>query len=101
MPFISTVCFAIICSSSIFFTFNGTTFPSDKIFFALIIYLEDKGPIIYQEEIPVYANDNAEKLSKRVLRLEHKTYKKIISYLINDKIIWNGNKPEIRKIYND
>ena len=61
----------------------------------------DKGPIIYQEEIPVYANDNAEKLSKRVLRLEHKIYKKIISYLINDKIIWNGNKPEIRKIYND
>ncbi|MAV58805.1 MAG: phosphoribosylglycinamide formyltransferase [Candidatus Marinimicrobia bacterium] len=58
----------------------------------------DKGPIVYQEEIPVYSKDNAEKLSKRVLRLEHKTYKKIISYLINDKIMWNGNKPEIRKI---
>jgi len=59
----------------------------------------DKGPIVYQEEIPVLSNDTAVKLSKRVLKLEHEIYSKIIFHLINNRIVWNGNKPVIRKVY--
>ena len=47
----------------------------------------DKGQIIYQQEVPVLENDTELDLAKRVLKIEHKVYKKILKLVIKNNII--------------
>ena len=52
----------------------------------------DKGPIIYQEEVPVLKSDTAEVLSSRILDVEHRVYKKVIRSLVNNNFKWIDEK---------
>ena len=52
----------------------------------------DKGPIIYQEEVPVLKSDTAEVLSSRILDVEHRVYKKVIRSLVNNNLKWIDEK---------
>ena len=45
----------------------------------LVDAIYDHGPIIYQERIPVLADDTPDALQRRVLRVEHRTYPKAIA----------------------
>ncbi|MEX0638950.1 MAG: phosphoribosylglycinamide formyltransferase [Balneolaceae bacterium] len=45
----------------------------------------DRGPIIAQREVPVYADDTAETLARRVLAMEHSLYPEVIAKLISGK----------------
>lgn len=44
----------------------------------------DTGDIIMQERVPVYPDDTAETLQKRVLELEHRLLPKAINYICNN-----------------
>ena len=57
----------------------------------------DKGPILYQQEVPVLDEDTEKDLAARVLKVEHKIYKRIIKLLINNRIEWVGDKPIIKE----
>ena len=48
----------------------------------------DKGPILFQEEISVLKGDTADDLASRVLKVEHRIYKKVIKLIIDKKIQW-------------
>ena len=52
----------------------------------------DSGKIIAQEVIKIRKNDTAISLSKRVLNLEYKLYKKVVRLFCDDKILNNKNK---------
>jgi len=52
----------------------------------------DSGAIICQKTVPVYNEDTAETLQKRVLVEEHKLLPKAISYFAEDKIRSEGRK---------
>lgn len=44
----------------------------------------DEGPIIFQAECPVFADDTPESLCERIHQLEHKWYPEIIEKVLND-----------------
>jgi phosphoribosylglycinamide formyltransferase-1 len=56
----------------------------------------DSGPIIIQSVVPVYDNDDADTLSARILREEHKIYPQAIQYYAEGKIQVEGRKVIIR-----
>ena len=56
----------------------------------------DVGPIIIQAAVPVFPDDTEETLAQRVLHEEHKIYPKAISWLINDKIVMQGERVLIK-----
>jgi phosphoribosylglycinamide formyltransferase-1 len=45
----------------------------------------DKGAIIFQEKVELSKNESAETLSKKILKLEHLYYPKVIEKLLNDE----------------
>ena len=45
----------------------------------------DKGAIIFQEKVELSKNDSAETLSKKILKLEHLHYPKVIEKLLNEE----------------
>ena len=45
----------------------------------------DKGAIIFQEKVELSKNDSAETLSKKILKLEHLHYPRIIEKLLEDE----------------
>jgi len=57
----------------------------------------DEGPIIYQEEVKVYHTDTAEKLALRILKIEHRIYKKVINILVEKNFNIINNKFKIGK----
>lgn len=52
----------------------------------------DKGNIILQKEVRVEIDDNAEKVSQKVLKLEHQYYPEVVRLLCDDKIKIENNK---------
>jgi len=51
----------------------------------------DHGPIVAQAAVPVFANDTADSLSKRVLRQEHIVYSKAVRWFLDgDLVIGDG-----------
>lgn len=52
----------------------------------------DSGPIILQRTVPVYGEDSAESLQKRVLEEEHTALKEAIRLICEDKVRVNGRK---------
>ncbi|QKY71469.1 phosphoribosylglycinamide formyltransferase [Lentibacillus sp. CBA3610] len=43
----------------------------------------DTGPIIAQEEVPVYPNDTKEQLTERIQQVEHKLYPRVIRQIMS------------------
>jgi phosphoribosylglycinamide formyltransferase-1 len=56
----------------------------------------DSGPIIIQSVVPVYEDDDANTLSARILREEHKIYPQAIQYYAEGKIEIEGRTVFIR-----
>jgi phosphoribosylglycinamide formyltransferase 1 len=56
----------------------------------------DSGPIIIQSVVPVYDDDDADTLSERILREEHRIYPQAIQYYAEGKIEIVGRKVFIR-----
>ncbi|KUO65850.1 MAG: phosphoribosylglycinamide formyltransferase [Gracilibacter sp. BRH_c7a] len=52
----------------------------------------DSGPIILQEPVPVYSEDNEQTLAQRILRVEHKIYPEAVRLIMNGKIKREGRK---------
>lgn len=52
----------------------------------------DKGPIVLQQVVPVYDDDTAEILQKRILKEEHKIYKEAIRLFEEDLVIIVGQR---------
>ena len=52
----------------------------------------DTGPIILQESVPVYSNDNEDDLSSRILKIEHKLYPLAIKLFAEGKLRVEGRK---------
>lgn len=52
----------------------------------------DTGPIIIQEPVPVYDDDTAETLQRRVLEQEHKVLPKAIKLISQEKVRVKGKK---------
>ena len=51
----------------------------------------DHGKIIAQEKVQVLSEDTAETLAKRVLKVEHELYPRIVKAFCEDRIIWENN----------
>lgn len=58
----------------------------------------DTGAIILQEAVSVYEEDDAEKLAKRVLKVEHKLLPAAIRFFCEDKLLIKGKKVFIKEI---
>ena len=52
----------------------------------------DGGPIILQEIVPVYDNDDVTSLSERILKKEHILYSKVLKLISENKIRVQGRK---------
>jgi phosphoribosylglycinamide formyltransferase 1 len=52
----------------------------------------DHGPIIYQEAVPVFDDDDAHSLAKRILTVEHANYWKSLQALATGAIKVHGRK---------
>lgn len=52
----------------------------------------DSGPIILQRTVPVYSEDTAEELQKRVLKEEHKALSEAIKIISSNKVKVEGRK---------
>lgn len=50
----------------------------------------DHGPIVLQAAVPVFANDTADALSKRVLRQEHVVYPRAVRWFLEGKLVIGG-----------
>lgn len=57
----------------------------------------DTGPIICQNIVPVYEDDNAKTLQERVLKEEHKALSEAIKLFIENKISIKGREVRINK----
>jgi len=55
----------------------------------------DSGPVIIQAVVPVYDDDDASSLSKRILAEEHRIYPQAIQYYAEGRIEINGRKVRI------
>lgn len=58
----------------------------------------DTGPIIIQAVVPVYDEDDAESLSARILKEEHKIYPKAVQYYAEGRIEVVGRRVRIRNL---
>jgi len=56
----------------------------------------DTGPILIQEKIKLGSNETPEKISEKILKVEHKIYFQALELFCNNKIYWNNNKPLIK-----
>jgi len=52
----------------------------------------DTGPIILQETVPVFDEDNVAALSERILKLEHEIFPEAIRLIATDKVKRQGRK---------
>jgi phosphoribosylglycinamide formyltransferase-1 len=55
----------------------------------------DHGPIVIQAAVPVLPDDDEERLSARVLRLEHAVYVQAIRWFLDDKIAIEGSRVKL------
>ncbi|RJE49238.1 MULTISPECIES: phosphoribosylglycinamide formyltransferase [unclassified Dehalobacter] len=52
----------------------------------------DSGPIILQEAVPVFAEDDADQLAARILKVEHTIYPEAVRLIVNGKIKREGRR---------
>jgi phosphoribosylglycinamide formyltransferase-1 len=52
----------------------------------------DSGPIILQETVPVFAEDDADQLAARILKVEHTIYPEAVRLIANGKIKREGRR---------
>jgi phosphoribosylglycinamide formyltransferase 1 len=57
----------------------------------------DAGPIIWQQPVPVFDDDTAETLSKRVFEVEKEAYPHVLKLLAADRIKLEGHRVTITK----
>ena len=57
----------------------------------------DHGPIIWQQPVPVFADDTADTLAKRVFEAEKEAYPHVLKLLAAGRIELAGNRVTIRK----
>ena len=57
----------------------------------------DEGPIIFQEEVKVFEMDTPQKLSVRILNIEHRVYKKVIKILVENNFNIINKKIKIER----
>lgn len=57
----------------------------------------DTGPIIIQAAVPVYHDDTEERLSERILNLEHKIYPEAIRLFLEGRLEVDGKIVKIKK----
>jgi phosphoribosylglycinamide formyltransferase-1 len=57
----------------------------------------DTGPIILQEVVPVYKEDNEESLSTRILEREHLAFPLAVKLFCDDRLIIKGRQVYIKK----
>ncbi len=57
----------------------------------------DSGPIILQEAVPVFEEDDVDTLSERILKVEHEIYPEAIRLLALDKVKCQGRKVKINR----
>jgi len=55
----------------------------------------DTGPIIMQEAVPVYEEDDVETLSNRILKVEHQIYPEVVRLIALGKVKRQGRKVTI------
>mgnify|MGYP001318355643 CR=1 FL=1 len=55
----------------------------------------DNGPIILQEKIKINESDNAESISKKVLKIEHKLLPYVVEKFCLEKIVFKNQRPII------
>jgi len=53
----------------------------------------DGGPVILQSRVPVNAGDTEATLSARVQGTEHVIYPRVIEWIAEDRLAWNGGHP--------
>jgi phosphoribosylglycinamide formyltransferase 1 len=56
----------------------------------------DHGPIVIQAKVPVLPEDSPETLAERVLRQEHLIYPRAIRWFIDNRIVIDENRVQIR-----
>jgi len=56
----------------------------------------DQGPIVIQGALPVRADDTAESLSSRVLRLEHQIYPRAVTWFLEGRLAVEGNAVRVK-----
>jgi phosphoribosylglycinamide formyltransferase 1 len=61
----------------------------------------DAGPVILQRVVPIYPEDSAEKLQKRVLKEEYTALTEVLELLSKDRVRVKGRKVEITKAGED
>ena len=61
----------------------------------------DNGEIIAQETVRVIHNDTSESLAKRVLKVEHRLYPKVVKAFCENRIIRKNNKFKIEEVVED
>ena len=55
----------------------------------------DHGPIIAQQKVMILNTDNAETLSEKVLKIEHKLYPEVVKAFCENRINWERGLPKI------
>ena len=61
----------------------------------------DTGPIIGQMAVPVYSDDDEERLSARILEQEHQLYPKCIQWIAEGRVKVIGRKVDITDEHRD
>ena len=56
----------------------------------------DQGPIVIQGALPVRADDTAESLAARVLRLEHQVYPRAVRWFLEGRLAVKGNAVRVK-----
>jgi phosphoribosylglycinamide formyltransferase-1 len=56
----------------------------------------DHGPIVIQAKVPVFPEDSPETLAERVLKQEHIIYPRAIRWFIDNRILIDQNRVQIR-----
>lgn len=52
----------------------------------------DSGPIILQEPVPIFAEDDEHSLTERILKIEHKIYPEAVRLILTGKVKREGRK---------
>ena len=56
----------------------------------------DSGPILAQAVVPVVDGDDEDRLAARVLAAEHRLYPMAVRWLVEDRLVFDGNRASLR-----
>ena len=58
----------------------------------------DRGPVFFQHDVPIMANDSADSLGERVNKSEHRFQPLITDMVVRGMISWDGQNPDSLKV---